>query len=78
MLIQILKIFALGGFAGFLVSVLTIIMIKKLAKRADHYEMTYVPMTLVESKLWKCVLIVYPLLFASAFAFVCALKLFKD
>ncbi|MGA3266484.1 MAG: hypothetical protein ABSE16_06660 [Verrucomicrobiota bacterium] len=74
MLGHIAKTFAVGGLIGLAVSIFTIVLIKKLAKRAELYELTYVPMTLVESKLWKCVLIAYPLLFGISLAVFYLLK----
>ncbi len=60
--------FIAGILIGILVSIFTIFLIKKLAKRAERYELTYMPITLVESKMRKCIFIVYPLAFGIAFA----------
>jgi len=65
--VSVAKIFFVGILIGFLVSLFTVIMIKKMARRTERYELTYVPMTLVESKLWKCAFIAYPLLISSLF-----------
>ena len=73
-LIHLAKTFAVGGLIGLAVSIFTIVLIKKLAKRAERYELTYEPMTLVESKLWKCVFIAYPLLFGISLAIFCFLE----
>lgn len=74
MLSHVAKTFAVGGLIGLAVSIFTIVLIKKLAKRAELYELTYVPMTLVEGKLWKCVLIAYPLLFGISLAVFCVFE----
>ncbi len=68
---HVTKTFIIGIFIGLMVSLFTMIMIKRLAKRAERYELTYIPMTLVESKLWKCVLLTYPLLVGFLFALAC-------
>ena len=77
MLCHIAKTFAMGGLIGLAVSIFTIALIRRLAKRAERYELTYVPMTLVESKLWKCVLVAYPLLFGITLAAFCVVKMLK-
>jgi len=74
MLGHIAKTFAIGSLIGLAVSIFTIVLIKQLAKRAENYELTYVPMTLVESKLWKWVVIAYPLLFGISLAIFFLLK----
>jgi len=71
------KVFAVGGIVGLAVSIFTIILIRRLAKRVKRYELTYVPMTLVESKLWQWALIAYPLAFAATFAAIYAMGFMK-
>jgi hypothetical protein len=74
---HITKCFALGCLFGLPVSLFTIILMRKLAKRASRYRPTYVPMTLVESKLWKCALIAYPLAFGLSFMLLCMFKMIR-
>lgn len=59
-----LKSAFLGLLFGIVVSLVTIMMVRMLAKRAERYEPTFVPMVLVESKLWQWSFIVYPVFFA--------------
>jgi hypothetical protein len=70
-------IFGIGSLIGLGVSIFTIILMRRLAKRAELYRPTYIPMTLVESKMWKCVLIAYPLLFGIVLSIIWAFKLLK-
>jgi hypothetical protein len=72
---HIAEYFALGCLVGIPVSLFTIVLIRRLAKRAKLYRPTFVPMTLVESKLLKCVLIAYPLAFGLSFVLLCMFKM---
>jgi hypothetical protein len=74
---HIVRAFAIGGSIGLIVSVFTMMLIKRMAKRAKRYELNYIPMTLVESKLWKSVLIAYPLLFGAVLTILCSLNMLK-
>jgi hypothetical protein len=75
LLVNIAKCFAVGGLIGILMTIFTMILIRRLAKRARRYELNYVPITLVESKLWKTTLIAYPIFFGIAFAVICGMKI---
>jgi hypothetical protein len=74
---HVAKYFATGCIVGIPVSLFTIILMRRLAKRAKYYRLTYVPMTLVESKLWKCALIAYPLAFGLSFTLLCVFKMIQ-
>jgi hypothetical protein len=65
---------ALGCFVGVLVSLFTIFLICRLAKRVRYYR-AYTPMTIVESKLWKLAMIAYPIAFGLGFMAFCVVKM---
>jgi len=67
-ILHALRYFAVGGIVGLIVSIFTIIMILRIAKRTTYYEPTYVPIRLAETKLWQCVFISYPIIFGVGFA----------
>jgi len=74
---HIVEYFAIGCLVGIPVSLFTVVLIRRLAKRAKLYRPTYVPMTLVESKLLKCVFIAYPLAFGLSFMLLCMFKMIR-
>jgi hypothetical protein len=74
---HVAKYFAIGCTVGIPVSLFTIILMRRLARRAKYYRLTYVPMTLVESKLWKYALIAYPLAFGFTFMLLCVFKMIQ-
>jgi len=71
---HVVKYFAIGGVVGLVVSIFTIAMIMRVAKRTRYYEPTYVPIRLAEPTLWHCVFISYPIIFAIGFAVASFLK----
>ena len=62
--------FAQGALIGVGVAFLTLWSIKRLAKRAERYAPTYVPVVLVETKCHSFFFAFYPVVFGVCFALV--------